>query len=84
MGNPGPLAIRVLEALTQHHRVGSLPDLHSLVLVCGATEAAVNRALAALDDEGYVDRGALRVTLAGFAIGLQRRAEAIVDGRLAA
>jgi len=78
------LAIQVLEALTQHHRLGSLPDLAGLAETCGMSLADLEGALLALDDEGFVDRAELRVTLAGFAIGLQRRAAAIVDGRLAA
>ena len=79
-----PLAIQVLEALTQHHRIGTLPDLAGLADSCGASLAELDVALVALDDEGFVDRAELRVTLAGFAIGLQRRAAAIVDGSLAA
>ncbi len=79
-----PLAIQVLAALTQHHRLGTLPDLQGLAKSCHVSVTDVETALAALDDDGFVDRSELRVTIAGIAVGLRLRAAAVVDARLAA
>ncbi|MEM6786696.1 MAG: hypothetical protein AAF715_04175 [Myxococcota bacterium] len=75
-----PLALRVLEHLTEHHRAGTATDRHALAASCEVSVASLNAVVDALDHEGFVDGHELRLTLAGFALGLHRRTEALVCG----
>lgn len=68
--DPGTLAIHVLCEMTTRQRRGERAQLDDLASAVGVRRADVRGVVSLLHRQGYVDAVRMRVTLAGFAIGL--------------
>lgn len=66
----GTLAIHVLCEMTTRQQRGERALLDDIARAVGVRRTDVRRVISQLHRQGFVDAGRMRVTLAGFAIGL--------------
>lgn len=80
------LALHVLRSLALAQRAGRTPRLEAIADKLGVRRTDVRAVLTALHREGYLDVRTMRLTLAGFALGLslaQRELPAVRAPKLA-